>query len=193
MTIAEILALPPEERRAAYAVVNGIGVRNGIDISSVWIKRNAYKGDVTDDFTDNDKFTNYGTYSFVWHRSDKESMERTDDASLPQLWDMPYFILGHLKIDFDIMSIDDYRRIMKLVYGGVNSFKVKTYDIVYDRMIIIEMYFYPDELPKIFTMAERLHGIGASSEEWTDLIAVQSHTVEMVGSNNDHAQQKYFG
>lgn len=193
MTIAEILALPPEERRKAYAVVNGTSNRSLIDISSVWIKVSNTDGDITDDFTDNDKFTNYGTYSFVWQKTLKESPERTDNGGLPQLRQIPYFITGNLKIDFDLLSIDDYRRLMKLIYTGNNCYKVKTYDIVFDRMIILEMYFQPEDLPKIFTMAERLHGIGASSEEWTDLIAVQSHTTQMVGTGNDNAQERYFG
>lgn len=191
-TIKGILALPAAERRAAYAVVNGTGDRSGIDISSVWIKLSTTKGDYTDDFTDNDKFTNYGTYSFVWQKTLKESPERADNGALPQLWDMPYYITGNLKIDFDVMSIDDYRRIMKLIYSG-NCYKVKAYDIAYDRMIIIEMYFQPEDLPTIFTIAERLHGVGASSDEWTDLIAVKSHTTQMVGTGNDDAQTRYFG
>ncbi|MCM1437793.1 MAG: hypothetical protein NC131_01085 [Roseburia sp.] len=196
MTIQETLALSAEQRRAAYAVVNGTGNRNDVDISSVWIKASKSTktySDITDDFTEQDKFTNYGTYSFVWQKTLKESPERADNGALPQLLDMPYFITGNLKIDFEVMSIDDYRRIMKLIYTGNNCYKVKTYDIVFDRMIIIEMYFQPEEMPKIFTMAERLHGVGASSEEWTDLIGVQSHTVQMVGTGNDDAQQRYFG
>lgn len=193
MTIAEILALPPQQRRAAYAVVNSTGERSDIDISNVWIKLSEVEGDITDDFTDDDKFTNYGTYSFVWQKTLKESPERTDSGALPQLWNLAYYITGNLKIDFDVMSIDDYRRIMKLIYTGNNCYKVKTYDIVFDRMIIIEMYFQPEDLPTIFTMAERLHGVGASSEEWTNLIAVQSYTTQMVGTGNDNAQQRYFG
>lgn len=194
MTIQEILALSPEERRNAYAVVNSKGNRSGIDISSVWIKESK-EGDNpnTVTFAENDRFTNYGTYSFVWQKTLKESPERTDNGGLPQLRQIPYFITGNLKIDFDLLSIDDYRRIMQLIYKGDNCYWVKTYDIVFDRMIIIEMYFQPEDLPKIFTMAERLHGIGASSEEWTDLIGIQSHTTQMVGTGNDNAQGRYFG
>lgn len=189
-TIAEILALPPEERARVYAVSGG--ARGNIDITNVWIKRSAKMGDYTDDFTDEDKFSNYGIYSFAWHRSDSEKMERTLNGTVSQIWDMPYFITGELSVDFGLMSIDDYRRIMKLIYGR-NCFKVKTYDIIYDRMIIIEMYFAPDEMPKLFTMVERLHGIGASSEDCIELIGVQDHKIQMVGTGNDEAQRRYFG
>lgn len=194
MTVQEILALSPEERKAAYGVSGVRTDANGkvIDIMNTWIKRSAYKGDIEDNFTDDDKFTGYSNYSFTWQKTLKETPERADNGSLPQLFDLAYFITGNLKIDFDMLSIDDYRRIMKLIYSG-NCFKVKTYDIEYDRMIIVEMYFQPEDLPKIFTMAERLHGIGASSEEWTNLIGIQSHTTQMVGTGNDNAQGRYFG
>lgn len=194
MTIAEILALPAEERRAAYGVTgNRIDSKgNPIDIGTVWIKKSAYKGDIEDNFTEDDKFSGYGNYSFVWHRSDKETMERADNGSTPQIWNMPYIITGELEINFDLISIDDYRRIMKLIYGR-NCFKVKTYDIVYDRMIINEMYFQPDELPKIFTMANLLHGLGVGNDESLDLIGIQSHKTKMVGTGNDNAQGRYFG
>lgn len=193
MNLLEILQLPPEEKEAAYGVSGNRTDENGnvIDLTAVWIKRSSYKGDIEDNFTDNDKFTGYGKYSFSWQRSDESQMSRTSNGSLPQIWDMPYFIIGQLQINFDLLSIDDYRRIMKLIYGR-NCFKVKTYDDVYDRMIIIEMYFYPNELPKLFTMINQLHGLG-TNKIGVDLIGVQDHTIEMIGTNNDNAQQRYFG
>lgn len=192
MTIAEILALPPEERAAAYAVYGGTGSRINIDISNIWIKVSNKDGDVTDDFTDADKFGNYGTYSFVWQKTLKESPSRADNGSLPQLRTIPFFITANLKIDFDLLSIDDYRRLMKLIYTGENCYKVKAYDIVYDRMVIVEMYFQPEEMPKIFALAERVHGMGAASGDVIELIGVQNHTAQLVGTGNDNARGRYF-
>ncbi len=194
MTVAEILALSPEERRKLYAVSGGARKDNKgkiIDIGSVWIKRSVSSSDISDDFTDNDKFRGYGTYSFVWQMTLKESPSRMDDGGLPQLRNIPSFITGHLKIDFDLLSIDDYRRIMKLLYGNEeHCFKVKTYDIVYDRMVILEMYFQPEDLPTIYSISENLQQDG---ENIVDLVGVRSHKVEMVGTGNDNAQQRYFG
>lgn len=194
MTIAEILALSPEERRKIYAVSGGVRRDtngNVIDIGSVWIKPSTSSDDISDDFTNYDKFSGYGAYSFVWQKTLKESPSRMDDGGLPQLRHIPSFITGHLKIDFDLLSIDDYRRMMKLLYDNKeHSFKVKTYDIVYDRMVIIEMYFQPEDLPTIYSISENLQQGG---ENIVDLIGVRSHKVEMVGTGNDNAQQRYFG
>lgn len=192
-TLIEILSLPPEERRREYAVSGGVrkdANRNIIDIGNVWIKKSNSSDDITDNFTDNDKFNNYGTYSFVWQKTLKESPSRTDNGGLPQIRTIPYFITGHLKINFDLLSIDDYRRLMKLIYTGDNCYKVKAYDIVFDRMVIVEMYFQPEDLPTIYTISENLQQGG---DNIIDLVGVRSHTVEMVGTGNDNAQQRYFG
>lgn len=194
MTIAEILALPPEERRQQYAVSGGArkdANGNPIDIGSVWIKKSTAPTDIVDNFNDNDKFSGYGTYSFVWQKTLRESPSRMENGGLPQLRNIPSFITGHLKIDFNLLSIDDYRRIMRLLYDNKeHSFKVKAYDIVYDRMVILEMYFQPEDLPTIYAISENLQQGG---ENIVDLIGVRSHTVEMVGTGNDNAQQRYFG
>lgn len=194
MTIAEILALPPEKRRQQYAVSGGVRKDtngNNIDIGSVWIKRSTSPTDITDNFTDTDKFSGYGTYSFVWQKTLRESPSRMENGGLPQLRNIPSFMTAHFKINFDLLSIDDYRRIMKLLYGAKeHSFIVKAYDIVYDRMVIVEMYFQPEDLPTIYAISENLQQGG---ENIIDLIGVRSHTVEMVGTGNDNAQGRYFG
>lgn len=194
MNLIEILSLPPEERRQQYAVSGGVRKdANGIiiDIGSIWIKESK-EGDKPDavTFSENDRFTNYGTYSLVWQKTLKESPSRADNGGLPQLRTIPYYITGHFKINFDLISIDDYRRLMKLIYKGNNCYWVKTYDIVFDRMIIIEMYFQPEDLPTIYTISENLQQGG---DNIIDLVGVKSHTVEMVGTGNDNAQGRYFG
>lgn len=192
MTVQEILALSPEERRNAYAVVNGKGSRSDIDMSSVWIKISNIEGDATDDFTENDRFTNYGEYSFVWQKSLKESPERTDDGGAAGIRKIPSFLTANLKINFSLLSIDDYRRIMKLIYrGDENCYKVKAYDIVYDRMVIVEMYIHPEEMPKVFAIADRVHGLGASQDEWTSIIGVQDYTVQVTGTGLDDVKGRY--
>lgn len=197
MNLIEILSLPPEERRQQYAVSGGVRTdANGktIDIGSVWIKPSKTTEsfiDSADDFSISDKFSDYGTYSFVWQKTLKESPSRADDGGLPQLPKIASFITAHLKINFDLLSIDDYRRIMKLLYENKeHCFKVKAYDLVYDRMVIVEMYFQPEDLPTIYTISENLQQGG---ENVIDLLGVKSHTVEMVGTGNDNAQGRYFG
>lgn len=195
MNLLEILALPPEERRSKYAVSGNVRkdkYGNFIDIGHVWIKESKFKGDVSDDFTDNDRFSNYGTYSFVWQKTLKESPSRMDDGGLPQLRNIPSFITGNLKINFDLISIDDYRRLMKLIYNvKEHCYKVKTYDIVYDRMVVIEMYIQPEEMPTIYAISDGLQQ--GNNEDIIDLIGVRSHVIQLVGTGNDNAQGRYFG
>lgn len=197
MNLLEILQLPPEEKHSKYAVsgnarkdVNG----NYIDIGHFWIKESTDSSNVPkpSDFTDNDKFSGYGNYSFGWLQTLRESPSRVDNGSLPQLRNIPSFITGNLKIDFDFISIDDYRRIMKLIYGVKgHCYWVMTYDIVYDRMVIIEMYIQPEEMPKIYAISDGLQQ--GANDDVIDLIGVQSHVIQLVGTGNDNAQGRYFG
>lgn len=195
MTLLEILELSPKERQKNYAVSGNVRKdANGkfIDIGHVWIKESKSSGDMSDDFTDDDKFSNYGTYSFVWQKTLKESPSRMDNGGLPQLRNIPSFITGNLKINFDLISIDDYRRLMKLIYNvKEHCYKVKTYDIVYDRMVIIEMYIQPEEMPTIYAISDGLQQ--GNNEDIIDLIGVRSHVIQLVGTGNDDAQGRYFG
>lgn len=197
MNLLEILALPPEERRSKYAVSGNVRkdkYGNFIDIGHIWIKESKDSSNVPKptDFTDNDKFSNYGTYSFVWQKTLKESPSRMDNGGLPQLRNIPSFITGNLKINFDLISIDDYRRLMKLIYGvKQHCYWVMDYDIVYDRMVIIEMYIQPEEMPTIYAISDGLQQ--GNNEDIIDLIGVRSHVIQLVGTGNDNAQGRYFG
>lgn len=197
MNLLEILQLPPEERRATYAVSGKVrqdAKRNDIDIGHFWIKESTNSSIVPNpsDFTDNDKFSGYGNYSFGWLTTLRESPSRVDNGSLPQLRNIPSFITGNLKINFDLISIDDYRRLMKLIYGVKgHCYWVMTYDIVYDRMVIIEMYIQPEEMPTIYAITDGLQQ--GSNDAIIDLIGIKDHTIQLVGTGNDDAQGRYFG
>ncbi len=193
MNLLEILALPPEERRSKYAVSGNVRkdqYGNYIDIGHVWIKESKFKGDVLDDFTEDDEFTSYGVYSFVWHDTLKYSPSRADDGRA-YLRDIPSFITGNLKINFDFISIDDYRKFMRLIYKiRHHCYKVKAYDIVYDRMVIVEMYIHPTEMPKIYAISDAIQ-IGNNDDEVIDLIGVQNHVIELTGTGEDEPTQRY--
>ena len=148
--------MPIEERRVSYQAV---------DIHKVVI--------------DGEEFTDYATFSFIWEKSYVESPTRTGNGSIPNLNSHASFIVPHLKIDFSMMSIDTYRRIMKLLYSK-NEFVVTCYDVVNNTKTTNKMYFSTEEMPKLWALARQLNG-----EEWVEVLGVQDYTVEMVGTLAD--------
>lgn len=192
MNLLEILSLSPEEKRNKYAVSGNIrkdANGNFIDIGHVWIKESKSSSDMSDDFTDGDEFTSYGAYSFVWHDTLKYSPDRTDDGRV-YLRNIPSFITGYLKINFDFISIDDYRKFMRLIYRvRHHCYKVKAYDIVYDRMVIIEMYIHPTEMPKIYAISNAIQQ--GNNDEVIDLIGIQNHVIELTGTGDDEPTKRY--
>ena len=154
-TIAEILSLSPEERKALYKAT---------DIQKVVI--------------DGTVFTDYKAFSFIWEKSYITSPERSGYGTIDNLNSYASFITPHLKIDFSFMSIDSYRKIMDLLYSK-NEFIVDCYDIVHNTTTRNKMYFATEEMPKLWTIARALNG-----EEWVEVIGVEDYTVEMVGTNS---------
>lgn len=126
---------------------------------------------------DNNEFTDYKAFSFLWELSYITPPERSSDGTIENLNSYSTFITPHLKIDFSMLSIDSYRKIMKMLYEK-REFIVKCYDIVYDTITENKMYFTTEEMPKLWAIARALNG-----EQWVELLGVQDYTVEMVGTN----------
>lgn len=126
------------------------------------------------------EFTDYSAFSFLWEKSYVKSPVRSGDGSIENLNSYATFLTPHLKIDFSLMSIDSYRKLMNLMYSK-NEFTVTCYDIVFNEMTTNKMYFSTEEMPKLFTIVEALNG----NENAIELLAVQDYSVEMVGTNND--------
>lgn len=166
-TIEEIMKLPLEERRDSY---------EANAISTVIIKN----GNTTVTLRD------YTAYSFVWEKSYIKSPSRSNSGAMSNIEDCKTFVTGHFKIDFSLISIDDYREIMKMVYSGKNEFEVTCYDIVYDRVITLKMYFATEEMPKLWTIANKMQKSNEEWEDWVELVGVQGYTIEMIGTNNDN-------
>lgn len=127
-------------------------------------------------------FKNYGAYHFIWEKSYNESPVRSIGGAIDNLNSQTTFLTGHLKLDFSVMSIDDYRAIMQLHYSK-NEFVVECYDVIYDKPIRLNMYFATEEMAKLRTIAnKRLKGNG-EWEEYVDLVGVDGYTVELIGTN----------
>lgn len=159
-TIMEILSKPIEERKQFYNVSTPSKRIDEVDI-------------------DGQKFSGYKAFSFLWAKSYHKEPIRSIDGTIENLNDNTSCITPRLKIDFSILSIDDYRRIMQLVYSK-NEFTVTCYDVVNDRMTTNKMYFTTEEMPKLFLLNRALNG-----EEWIELLGIDGYTVEMIGTNAD--------
>lgn len=133
---------------------------------------------------DGNKFTNYGQYQFIYRKTYGKSPSRSLSGSMGALNSLPTFLTPNLILDFSIMSIDDYRRIMRLHYEK-NEFKVKCYDPIYNRPIQVKMYFATEEMAKLYTINRHRFTDDGDWEDFLMLVGVEGYKVEMIGTNND--------
>ena len=136
-------------------------------------------GKISEVVIDSEVFTDYKAFSFIWEKSYVESPSRSEDGTIGNLNAHPTFVTPHLKMDFSLMSIDSYRRMMALLYEK-NEFLVSCYDVVYNKVTTNKMYFATEEMPKLVSIARSLNG-----EQWVELLGVQDYTVELIGTNAD--------
>jgi hypothetical protein len=169
-TLRDILQMSPEERKATYRVDSG-----DKHIDKVTINGNV--------------FTDYSAFSFLWEKSYVKSPVRSGDGTIGNLNSYATFLTPHLKIDFSLMSIVSYRKIMELIYSG-NEFLVTCYDVVNDKDTTNKMYFSTEEMPKLWTIVDALNG----DENAIMLLGVQDYTIEMIGTNSktDNVTINYY-
>lgn len=140
--------------------------------------------DIAEVKIDGNRFRNYGAYSFIWEKTFVKSPERSADGSLGNLNSYATFLTPHLIMDFSVMSIEDYREIMKMHYEA-NEYTVECYDPIYNRKIKAKMYFGTEEMAKLYTIAQNRLLPNGQWEEWVDLVGVTEYKVELIGTNND--------
>lgn len=160
-TLREILGLPFDNPQRSKYNANALDKR----ISEVIISGT--------------KITGYGAFAFIWEKSYVKSPTRSADGSIGNLNSYATFITPHLKIDFSLLSIDNYRKIMQLLYSQ-NEHIVQCYDIVNDRKTVNRMYFSTESMPTIYSIARQVAG---QEEPIIELLGVKDYTVEMVGTN----------
>lgn len=132
---------------------------------------------------DGDTFTNYGDFQFVWEKSYVKSPSRSNSGAIDNLNSQAYFITPHLIINFAIMSIDDYRAIMRKDLEK-NEFTVQCYDPIYNKKIKVKMYFATPQMAKLYNINKQRFN-GTNWEDFTEIVGVQGYTVELIGTNND--------
>lgn len=132
---------------------------------------------------DGDTFTNYGDFQFVWEKSYVKSPARSNSGAIDNLDSYATFVTPHLIINFSIMSIDDYRAIMRKDLER-NEFTVECYDPIYNQKTINKMYFATPSVAKLRTIARKRFN-SEDWEEFVEIVGVDSYTVELIGTNND--------
>lgn len=178
-TVEEIMKLPIEQRHNIYNVNNQLKNIGEVIISYP-------------DGTNSITLKGYEAYSFFWEKTYVKSPERAMDGAISNLDGTSTFISGHLKINFALMPIDDYRAFMKLIYKK-NEFKVNCYDIVYDKRVDINMYFATQEMPKLWNIVSKIQGGSSEWENYVDLVGIEGCTVELIGTNTDNSVfENYF-
>ena len=147
------------------------------------IKREYLAVDIDKVIIDGDTFTNYGDFQFVWEKSYVKEPKRSGNGVVGNLNSYATFITPHLIMNFSIMSIDDYRAIMRKDLER-NEFVVECYDPIYNVRIKKKMYFGTPEMAKLFTIA-KVRFNGEDWEEFVELVGVREYSVEMIGTNAD--------
>lgn len=147
------------------------------------IKPNYVAKDIDKVVIGGNNFTNYGDFQFAWEKSYVKSPERSADGSIGNLNSYATFVTPHLIINFSLMSIDDYRKIMRLDLES-NEFVVECYDPIYNKKFKGKMYFATQQMAKLFKLA-KIRFDGDAWEEFIELVGVQEYTVELIGTNAD--------
>lgn len=121
-------------------------------------------------------YSGYSEYSFIWEKTYVKQIERSKDGSMGNLDTYATFIIPRMTVTYSLMTINDYRSIMKQ-FLEKNEFDVTCYDPIHNEKITRKMYFATPSAPKFWTQA-----LGDGKVE---LLGVQNYTVELIGTNND--------
>lgn len=154
-TLLEILKKPLDERKGVYG---------SNDISKIKI--------------DGEEFKGYKTFSSFWEKTYKDEPSRSIAGVIDNLNSYPTFTTFHIIINYSMMSIDDYRRLYKLMLSK-NEFIVTAYDTIKNMPYTCKMYFAPDQMPKLYAMARKLSG-----DSFVEVLGVQDYTIELIGTNS---------
>lgn len=167
-------------RRSVYDILS-LNPQNPND----WevINREYLARDIDKVIIDGDTFTNYGDFQFVWEKSYVKSPERSASGTIDNLDSYATFVTPHLILNFSVMSIDDYRAIMRKDLER-NEFVVECYDTIYNERISVKMYFATQQMAKLYTIAQKRHN-NSVWEEFVEIVGVQGYTVELIGTNSD--------
>jgi hypothetical protein len=120
---------------------------------------------------DGNVFQGYFEYSYLAEKAYKTQPVRSNDGSIPDINQYATFLTPRLVIKYNMMDIEDYRRLMLLLQSK-NEFTVSFYDIVLDKRVTHKMYFATPQMPIIY-------------QQYLKVMGIQEYNIELIGTNND--------
>lgn len=122
-------------------------------------------------------YSGYGdNYMFTWKKTYPQSPERANDGNMGNLDTFTTFNTPILRVTYPLMTITDYRNMMKQ-YLDKNNYSVTCYDNIYDRMTTNIMYYADPSDPEYWYR---------TNEDGTvEVLGVKNFTVELIGTNNN--------
>jgi hypothetical protein len=118
---------------------------------------------------DGEEILGYFEYSFMEEKTYKTQPVRSNDGSIQDLESYQTFLTPRLIIKYNMMAIEDYRKLMKKLKSK-NTFVVTCYDIVEDKRVTHEMYFAPPSMPIIY-------------QRYLMAMGIQDFSIELIGTN----------
>ena len=112
----------------------------------------------------------YMEYSFLNEKSYFEQPTRSSNGAIENINSYATFLTPRLVIKYNMMNIEDYRKLMKLLQSK-NEFTVTCYDIVQDKRVTHKMYAAPSSMPIIY-------------QQYLMTLGVQEFSLELIGTNN---------
>lgn len=141
------------------------------------------------------ELTGCTSFTYLAEKSFVKSPDRSSNGSMGDLNNYATFLSGHFKMDFSLMPITVYRKVMSMIYAK-NMFTVTCYDTVHNRAVTKKMYFATEELPTLWTIVEEINHALIDSNgmvgtydyklcgDYLDLCGIKNYTVEMIDTNN---------
>ena len=115
------------------------------------------------------EITGYAEYSYLNEKSYKTQPVRTQDGVIEEIEEYETFLTPRLIIKYNMMGIEDYRSLMKMLRKQ-NSFGVRCYDVVEDKIVIQDMYHATPSMPIIY-------------QQYLMALGIKEYTIELIGTN----------
>lgn len=135
------------------------------------IQNNPNKQEISEVIVDGNVIKGYFTYTFFTQKTYPIEPVRSQGGVIDNLDSYATFLTPTLKIKFNALSIDLYRKVMLLIESR-NEFVVTAYDVVRDKFVTHKMYFSPQDYPELY-----IYNL--------EVLGVLNYEIELIGTNSD--------